>query len=528
MPISFTCPGCRAHLKVRDASFVGQTLDCPECRTPLLVATTQSGEVIGQRIAPDKPVVSEALATSEAQKRLRASSKPLPPPAEAPPFPAFPNTSGTSRAPQIVAWTVAAVCLLCLIPFLLPTAKPDSDEAEPTATTDGQAESTPEENVAPAESVTIATPTEVKPPALPQTPEGRLSELGKLLLERAAQEGHFPSGTVDSGSLPVAHRWSWQAKIAAERDNPMAFTVDWSKRWNDPAADPFVRRSIPRFQNPLAETQASEDKYPASHFVGVAGVGSDAPTLATDHPRAGIFGQDRKTKLQDIRDGASNTMLVAGVEQHPGSWAEGASSYRAFTREPYIHGPDGFGTGQQKSMLVLMADGSVKEINTEIDPRIVRRMAAMNDGLPLDPQVPGEPADIPTKPKPPLPLSPDATPDQVAIKTPPEKQTPQQVPPVKPASEVVVDIPGALSRKILSFDQSKPVAAYQLLLQIEELSAIRIDYDREQLGEAADRLDKPITLKMQNATLAELLNEILRQIDMKRQDEKSRIRIVAK
>ncbi|MDB5389968.1 MAG: hypothetical protein JWM11_5614 [Planctomycetaceae bacterium] len=90
----------------------------------------------------------------------------------------------------------------------------------------------------------------------------------------------------------------------------------------------------------------------------------------------------------------------------------------------------------------------------------------------------------------------------------------------------MVNIPAALSRRILSFEQSRPAAAYQLLLQIEELAGVRIDYDRQKLGDAADRLDKPVTLKMQNATLEELLNEVLKQIDLKRQDEKSQIRIV--
>jgi hypothetical protein len=258
----------------------------------------------------------------------------------------------------------------------------------------------------------------------------------------------------------------------------------------------------------------------------VAGVGTDAPTLPIGHPRAGIFGQDRKTRREDIRDGVSNTMLLAGAEEHLGSWADGATSYRAFTREPYIHGPDGFGTGQPKSMFVLMADGSVKEISSDIDPTVVRRMAAMNDGLPLDPQVPGEPVDPKPVAKPPAPESNVGPSVQVAVIPMPDLRPMPQLPPVKPASEIKIDIPAALARKILSFDQTKPAAAYQLLLQIEELAGVRIEYDRNKLGAAADRLDKPITLKMQNATLEELLNEVLRQIDLKRQDEKSRIRIV--
>jgi hypothetical protein len=424
---------------------------------------------------------------------------------------------------------VAAVCLLGLIPLLLPPSKPTSDVDEPTASATKSADSSAiDDPLKPAP--TAATKPEVKEPPLPNDPEGRLAALGKLVLAGVQQEGHFPAGTVDAGNLPVAHRWSWQATIASQRDNPQSIAVDWTQRWNDPRTDRFVRRPIPRFQNPLVENQTSEDKYPASHFVGVAGVGIDAAKLEVDHPRAGIFGQDRKTKLQDIRDGVSNTMLLVGIEQHLGSWADGATSYRPFTREPYVHGPDGFGTGQPNSMFVLMADGSVKEISSETEPTVIRRMAAMNDGLPLDPKVPGEPSDLSTTPtivtKPPMPGSETTTPMQPAVTPEPDKRPAAQAPPVQQAPEIKIDIPAALSRKIASFDQTKPAAAYQLLLQIEELAGVRIEYDREKLGDAAERLDKPITLKMQGATLAELLNEILRQIDLKRQDERARITIV--
>src|SRR5262249_21127427 len=116
------------------------------------------------------------------------------------------------------------------------------------------------------------------------------------------------------------------------------------------------------------------------HFVGVAGVGSDAARLPASDPRAGIFSYDRATRWDDIRDGASNTWLVLGVRDHLGSWAAGGpSTVRGLTREPYVNGPDGFGTGQEDSMLVLMADGRVRTVSRQADPRILRSLAAMAD-----------------------------------------------------------------------------------------------------------------------------------------------------
>ncbi len=521
MSLSFICFRCRAHLKVRDETALGSTLDCPDCGTPLLIAKSAEGEIISQEVPGAKPLPTGKSASHKPAAARKKSKSPTQQPEEPAPFEAFPTTAHESRTPQIVAWTVAGVCLLGLIPFLLPTSKPQNPIAEIPQVV-------PEKPVEPPAVVKAADPPaeKVAPAPLPETPGGRLEELGKLVLNQSKSEGHFPAGAVPAASLVPSLRWSWLAQLAARHDNPQALHINWNERWNEPSQDRFVRRSIARFQNPLVVNKVSEDKYPAAHFVGVAGVGADAPTLPADHPRAGIFGQDRQTKLDQIRDGASNTMLLAGVKEHLGSWAAGTTSYRAFTHEPYIHGPDGFGTGQPHSMLVLMADGSVREVTSKTDPRIVRRMAAMNDGFSLDPLVEGEPGD----PKPGTVPVPD--PLMTAVK-PVAKPVPPQpgvaavpVAPI-PVPEKVVDIPAMLNRKILKFDQSKPAAAFQLILQIEELAGVRIEYDRQKLGSVAGRLDKQITLQKQGASLAELLDDILKQIELQRQTEKTCIRIVA-
>lgn len=517
MSLSFICPDCRAPLKVLDDSFVGTSLACPECHAALLAAKSPAGEIIGQKVPPkdaphpggsgkgQTPPSKSRQAGKNSSEQVR--SQPLLP------------AAGSSRTPQIVAWIVAGVCLLALIPFLIPARKADTVASKPQVKPDRPIDAGPEVNP-PVTKVEPVVPKQHPVKPLPGRPEGRLEELGKLVLDQTKAAGHFPAGTVPAAGLKAGQRWSWLSEIAAQHDNPNDTAVAWNQRWNDPTQDRFVRRSIPRFQNPLVATIISEDKYPATHFVGVAGVGPDAPTLPADHPRAGIFGQDRQTKMDQIRDGASNTMLLAGVEEHLGSWAEGTASYRAFTREPYIHGPDGFGTGQPDRMFVLMADGSVRELNQKTDPRIVRRMAAMNDGFPLDVESPGEPGD----PRPGTVPIPDPLTAQVK---PPDKANPPPGAPVVPLENKPLDIPTALSLKVSKFDQTKPAAAYKLLLQIEELAGVRIEYDRKQLGAAAERLDMEISLKKENASLAELLDDVLKQINLQRKSEATCIRIVA-
>ena len=361
------------------------------------------------------------------------------------------------------------------------------------------------------------------------TPETRLERLGREVLARAEKDGAFPAAVRPGSSSPQT-AFSWMADLAVTPDGPRP---DWKRAWNDPINDRFVRRALPQFQNPDVRQQAGEDGYPATHFVGVTGVGSDAAQLPVDHSRAGIFGDDRRTKMEDIRDGASNTMLIAGAQQQLGSWASVRGATRAFTREPYVNGPDGFGTGHADSMLVLMADGSVQTVNRKTSPSIVRRMAAMADGLPLDPAVRGEPGE-PEKNTEPEP----APAPEVAVAAPSEapapKVEPEKGPPPKPEREPMPE-PGApapinpqlaLDLKLSSIEQTKPVPLKDLLALVEEMAGVPIEIDREKLGPAAARLDQELTLKMQNPSLREILKKLLDQTGLDFEVDKECIRVI--
>jgi hypothetical protein len=76
----------------------------------------------------------------------------------------------------------------------------------------------------------------------------------------------------------------------------------------------------------------------ALSYIGIAGLGADAPTLAAKHPRSGVFGYDRTTKLDDIIDGTSQTMMLIETTRNHGAWTaggpssvRGCGSSRAFT-----------------------------------------------------------------------------------------------------------------------------------------------------------------------------------------------------
>ena len=91
-------------------------------------------------------------------------------------------------------------------------------------------------------------------------------------------------------------------------------------------------------------------------------------------------------------------------------------------------------------------------------------------------------------------------------------------PVVKPVATIAVKTPVAaplpkidfdtvLKQPLLLFDQSKPVSRRELIELMEELIGAPIRYDAEELGEM--NLDKRVTFKAENTTLAGVLKSIL-------------------
>jgi hypothetical protein len=227
-------------------------------------------------------------------------------------------------------------------------------------------------------------------------------------------------------------------------------------------------------------------------------------------------------------------MLVAGIETRHGSWAAGGdATTRAFTAEPYFGGPDGFGTGQVDGMHVLMADGSVRFLAKQTSPTIIRRLAAMNDGLPLDPAVPGDP-DLGSEPITPLLAGDPVGAPQWKIPGLPVADAggakgsghdvmqaildiahPSDQPIDVPMAEspIVYDTETALKQRILKFDQSKPVPARDLLRIVEEMAAVPVRFE-ELPDEYLPRLGTPVTVTLKSTTVGEILQAILQRANL--------------
>lgn len=488
------CPHCFTNLRVRDRSLIGQTIDCPDCKQPLeIVADGPKGIAIRpanrDEASPGQPKKRrrKRKPAGKQGKRKRSSKRKAETPKR--------SWADTFKNPVVISWIVAIAATGTFVGVVLSRASDKKadvashvEETQPdktkTKTGDGPNKKRPVD-VWEAEQLAVNI---------------RLLRLGGLIGDYYKQHQHFPRGTVAADGLPATARLSWIALLAADSKRYGRRKPSWKISWRDPVNEAFARQQVDLVRNPHLKATPGRDGMPVTHFVGVAGVGADGPLLPADHPRAGIFAYNRVTRRRDIKDGLGNTMLLAGVRNNVGGWAVGGpATIRPFVQEPYINGPDGFGGQHGDRMLVLMADGSVKTIAKQTAPVIVRRMAAMADGFPLDPKHPGDPLKSKVKP-PPI----------VKKKKHPPRPPVVAVKPTRKKIDVVrINVAAALAQQVLRFENAGKATRRQLIAEVAELAGIAINIDPQLKPTASAPLDAKPVIKLKDTTAKGILTALL-------------------
>jgi prepilin-type processing-associated H-X9-DG protein len=114
--------------------------------------------------------------------------------------------------------------------------------------------------------------------------------------------------------------------------------------------------------------------------VGLSGIGPGAADLPTEAPRAGIFGYDRRVRVEDLKAGRSCTMLLVETAQDNGPWlAGGPPTVRELApHEAHYIGPGRpFGGAHAGGLNVLWADASVRWLNDRVPPDDFRALATL-------------------------------------------------------------------------------------------------------------------------------------------------------
>ena len=190
--------------------------------------------------------------------------------------------------------------------------------------------------------------------------------------------GHFPYGTSPRAGAPPERRPGWVIRITPFLDYSGLYQTC---NVGDPATIPPIELRILRC--PSNPARADPRGSGLLHFVGIAGLGRDAPELPEGHRRAGVFGYDRATRPERIADGASQTMMLSETASGLGPWTIGGpSSIRGVdpARRPHLGVGREFGGNHSGGGNVLMADGSVRFVREAVHPSVFEAMATINGG----------------------------------------------------------------------------------------------------------------------------------------------------
>jgi prepilin-type processing-associated H-X9-DG protein len=232
-----------------------------------------------------------------------------------------------------------------------------------------------------------------------------LQEVGQALANHYDQRGAFPAATLGQKDLYPEERLSWlvdlidyweQHNIRLDRDKawdsdenrvPMAFREDTLKDGREERVGTPVGE-LRLFLCPSNPHHAAGGSAGLTHYVGVAGVGPNAAALLMDDPMVGVFGYARRTRLEDIKDGTSTTLVVIETARENGPWTAGGwPTVRGLdpVEQPYLGRSHQFGGTHPGGTMALFADGSARLLRDSISPRRFEAMATIAGGEQVHP-----------------------------------------------------------------------------------------------------------------------------------------------
>ncbi len=222
--------------------------------------------------------------------------------------------------------------------------------------------------------------------------EDKLLRISAALLAYESQYGHLPPASAGTDVVPIERALSWCTQLTPFFEGGIKLDLRSDEVWDSPhnlEVRARVRISFDREQYRVVKM----DKWdvftcrqdggietrlgiPVASFVGNGGVGDRSLFLPAAHPRAGVFGYGRVTRLSDIRDGLGSTITIIDTTSNLGPWIAGdGSTVRSLdpAKSPILGKGAQFGGHHAGHAIAAFADGSVRPIPNRIDPR---RLAA--------------------------------------------------------------------------------------------------------------------------------------------------------
>lgn len=197
-------------------------------------------------------------------------------------------------------------------------------------------------------------------------------------------ERGFPQAAMLSHDLPPEKRLSWLVEILPfVESNTIYPKIIKSQAWDSEENRFAALLRLKLFQCPAYPERQPDSVFAATHYVGIAGIGTDAISIPLDDSRAGLFGYSRRVRLSDIHGGASMLIAVMETSEASGSWtAAGAPTVRGLDPSgPHYLGVSGqFGGTHRGGANVLSADASVRFLKESIQPELLEALVSLKSG----------------------------------------------------------------------------------------------------------------------------------------------------
>lgn len=191
----------------------------------------------------------------------------------------------------------------------------------------------------------------------------------------------FPTAAQENPDLPPEKRLSWIVGIFPYMEaSPDYSKMDHKKGW-DAEENRFATLINITYLHCPGYSLPPTGVFTPTCYVGITGIGTDAINLPLEDRRAGFFGYERTFKRDDFKNYANSILMLVETSQVQGAWtAAGSPTTRGLIPDgsPYIGVGGQFGGNHRKGANVAFADGSIRFVESSIDPTVWEAMATLS------------------------------------------------------------------------------------------------------------------------------------------------------
>jgi hypothetical protein len=190
---------------------------------------------------------------------------------------------------------------------------------------------------------------------------GPLHRISIALHQYHGERKHYPAGATVDARGRLLH--GWQTRLLPYLDHDALYqAIDPQRPWDDAANLAHFRTRIPEYLHPGVRPSADARGLALSHWAG----------------NVRVLGGTTPLRTKDFTDGLAHTILVGEVRErfkpwgHPANWRDPALGLN--------RSPDGFGCPIPGGVQFLMADGAVRVLKPDTDPRVLRALSTPRGG----------------------------------------------------------------------------------------------------------------------------------------------------